>query len=126
MDETALSASIFDSLRKCVELREKYTAIGLQRKTDNPRDYPDLSVASSPILTALKVSKVSKYICTCYLHLSTINLSPSLSISLYLLLHLLLHLSLSTSPSLSPSPSPPISLGRLSNDGKWSLSNIPK
>lgn len=47
MDESALSSSIFESLRKCIDLREKYTAIGLQRKQDNPRDYPDLSVATS-------------------------------------------------------------------------------
>ena len=47
MDESALSSSIFESLRKCVELREKYTAIGLQRKQDNPRDYPDLSFATT-------------------------------------------------------------------------------
>lgn len=43
MDEAALSSAIFESLRKCIQLREKYTSIGLQRKKDNPRDYPNLS-----------------------------------------------------------------------------------
>jgi hypothetical protein len=43
MDEGALSSIIFESLRKCIQLREKYTAMGLQRKKDNTRDYPDLS-----------------------------------------------------------------------------------
>lgn len=55
MDESALSASIFESLRKCIELREKYTAIGLQRKQDNPQDYPDLSFAPTSQVIALKV-----------------------------------------------------------------------
>lgn len=57
MDESALSAAIFDSLRKCIQLREKYTEIGLQRKQDNPRDYPNLAVAplTSTAMIALKV-----------------------------------------------------------------------
>lgn len=57
MDESALSAAIFDSLRKCIQLREKYTEIGLQRKQDNPRDYPNLAVVplTSTAMTALKV-----------------------------------------------------------------------
>ena len=61
MDESALSAAIFDSLRKCIQLREKYTEIGLQRKQDNPRDYPNLAVAplTSTTITALKVLKIS-------------------------------------------------------------------
>jgi hypothetical protein len=42
MDESFLSGSIFESLRKCIQLREKYTAFGLQRKSDNPRDYPNI------------------------------------------------------------------------------------
>lgn len=59
MDESALSAAIFDSLRKCIQLREKYTEIGIQRKQDNPRDYPNLAVAPSTSaaisMTTLKV-----------------------------------------------------------------------
>lgn len=59
MDESAFSAAIFDSLCKCIQLREKYTEIGLQRKQDNPRDYPNLAVAplSSTPISALKVPK---------------------------------------------------------------------
>lgn len=56
MDEALLSNSIFESLRKCVQLREKYTAIGLQRKKDNPRDYPNLGIArASADQPAIKV-----------------------------------------------------------------------
>lgn len=57
MDESALSAAIFDSLRKCIQLREKYTEVGLQRRQDNPRDYPNLSIApaTSSILVPIKV-----------------------------------------------------------------------
>ena len=59
MDESALSSSIFESLRKCIELREKYTAVGLQRKQDNPHNYPDLSVAPASQVAALKVIAMS-------------------------------------------------------------------
>ncbi len=45
MDESFLSGSIFESLRKCIQLREKYTSFGLQRKSDNPRDYPNIVIA---------------------------------------------------------------------------------
>lgn len=63
MDESALFSTIFESLRKCIEIREKYTAIGLQRKQDNPRDYPDLSVAPiSTQISALKVKIVKLFL----------------------------------------------------------------
>lgn len=57
MDESALSSAIFDSLRKCIQLREKYTEVGLQRKQDNPRDYPNLAIApaTSSNLVPIKV-----------------------------------------------------------------------
>lgn len=40
MDEAQLSRGIFESLRQCLTLREKYCSLGLQHKSDNPRDYP--------------------------------------------------------------------------------------
>ncbi len=49
MDESFLSAGIFQSLRKCIQLREKYVAAGLQRKSDNPRDYPNIINATKQV-----------------------------------------------------------------------------
>ena len=65
MDESSLSAAIFESLRKCVQLREKYTGIGLQRKQDNPRDYPNLLTSASVLKPALKVN-VAMFNCLIY------------------------------------------------------------
>lgn len=63
MDETTLASSIFESLRKCIQLREKYCAFGLQRKADNPRDYPNIvtGIQNGPdndLPEAIKVSLV--------------------------------------------------------------------
>jgi hypothetical protein len=48
MDEVQLSAAIFESFKKCIALREKYCSVGLQRKQDNPRDYPNMTAAALP------------------------------------------------------------------------------
>lgn len=61
MDESRLSAAIFESLRKCIQLREKYTSIGLQRKRDNPRDYPNTATIPSSAILSQPALKVTQY-----------------------------------------------------------------
>lgn len=38
-DESSLASGIYENLRKCIALREKYMELSLQRPGDNPLNY---------------------------------------------------------------------------------------